>query len=304
MPKANFFVVGAPKCGTTSVYGMLRQHPDVFMPSVKEPHYFSTDIVWKYREVDLPDESAYAALFAGAETQRAIGEASVWYLHSSVAAENIRRYNPEARILCILRDPIAMMQSLHRFAVANGSEDLTSFRDALAAEPDRRAGRRIPATLFQRSALFYREVASFDVQLARYYSTFPARQIRVLLFDDLRRDAAAVAREVFEFLGVSPDVAVDASARNVTAELRYGVANWLGRRAPRATARLRAALGPRQRAFLRQGLSLVGGGSRSRADDLPPDLRQELVEYFRPDVERLSDRIGRDLRHWLRPAPG
>ena len=143
MTLPNFFIVGAPKCGTTALYAYLAQHPDVFMSDPKEPHYFGSDLDFRYRR--RPSDQQYRSYFAGAGDRRRIGEGSVWYLYSECAADEIGQAVPDARIIVMLRDPVEMIPSLHSQFVYNGHEDL-ALADALAAEEDRAQGRRIPPT--------------------------------------------------------------------------------------------------------------------------------------------------------------
>src|SRR5687768_15406060 len=142
MRTPNFFIVGAPRCGTTSMYAYLRQHPEIYVSPHKEPHFFGSDLS------PLPgairEEELYRALFAGAGDRPRAGEASVWYLSSRKAASEIRAFAPEARILILLRAPHQMLESLHSLFLRTGNEDLPTLEEALAAEPERRRGQRIP----------------------------------------------------------------------------------------------------------------------------------------------------------------
>lgn len=138
MTRPNFFIVGAPKCGTTSLYEYLRSHPQVFMPEKKEPEHFSDDLDWRnvmlrHRVADRDD---YLSLFDPAPAHAAaVGEASTWYLFSEAAAGAIHDFNPEARIIIMLRDPVKMMYSLHGQFLKDCNEVIEDFAQAIAAEP-------------------------------------------------------------------------------------------------------------------------------------------------------------------------
>ncbi|RLG08342.1 MAG: sulfotransferase, partial [Thaumarchaeota archaeon] len=109
MKKPNFFIVGAPKCGTHAMYTFLKAHPEIFMPERKEFQYFATDLV-RGTQYELSEEE-YLSYFRIAKDEKRLGEASTWYLYSKKAASNIKKFNPHAKIIVMLRHPIEMMYS-------------------------------------------------------------------------------------------------------------------------------------------------------------------------------------------------
>ena len=140
--RPDFFIVGAPKSGTTALYEYLRQHPQVFMSDPKEPNYFGADV--ERRRTPRISLDEYLGYFAGAGDAKRAGEASVRYLHSRTAAQEIAEFAPQGQAIIMLRDPVEMMHAMHGELVYIGAEDIPDFADALAAEDDRRVGRRIP----------------------------------------------------------------------------------------------------------------------------------------------------------------
>ena len=165
MRTPNLFIVGAPKCGTTSLDNYLRQHPDVFMSPKKEPHYFGSDL---YAPRFIRDWETYRVLFSGATDEAVVGEASVWYLYSQNAAREIHSVCPNAKIIIMLRNPVDQMHSLHSQRLYSGLETIRDFEDALAAEADRKRGQRIPPHAHPVEGLFYGDVASYAYQVERY----------------------------------------------------------------------------------------------------------------------------------------
>ncbi|MBA2556411.1 MAG: sulfotransferase, partial [Chloroflexi bacterium] len=171
MRKPDFFLAGAPKCGTRSMYEYLKPHPEIYLSPRKEPRYFASDLdtgtagdeLFFVRELD-----EYLGLFQGATDQKRVGEASVQYLYSRVAAENIRVFNPDSRFLVMLRNPVEAVHSMHAQRLAGGAEDIADFEAALDAEDDRREGRRIPPGSFHVKGLIYRDVARFGEQVERW----------------------------------------------------------------------------------------------------------------------------------------
>ncbi len=163
--RPNLFLVGAPKCGTSALHGYLAQHPDVWMSEPKEPHFFCTD-------VDAPfavrDPDAYAALFKDVQSD-VVGESSATYLYSKVAAQKIRAVCPDAGIIAMVRSPLEMLPSLHSQKRVNGTEPYPTLKEALAAEPKRKAGELPAIGAFP----FYGDAARYTEQLQRYLDVFP-----------------------------------------------------------------------------------------------------------------------------------
>lgn len=192
--RPNFFLVGAPKCGTTAMHAYLAGHPDIFM-AVKEPHFFGDE--WKL------SESSYRNLFRGARSQRIVGEASVHYLASPTAPAQIKAFAPDAKILVMLRDPTEVIERLHEELVFQGLEPITDLRAALAAEPARRAA----TPPGQTSPLLYREQVAFDEQIARYVAAFGPDRVHVVDYESFRADNLGELRNVLAFLAVDPSYA-------------------------------------------------------------------------------------------------
>ena len=295
----NFFIVGAPKCGTTALHAYLGQHPDVFMSDPKEPHFFGSDLDFRYRR--RPSEAKYRGYFAHAGGRRRIGEASVWYLYSDRAADEIAAVVPQARIVAMVRDPVEMIPSLHGQFVYNGHEDL-GLEDALAAEPDRAGGRRIPPHANFPRGLLYRRVASYAGQLERYRDRFGADRVHVIVYDDFRTDVADVYRDLLAFLELDtahrPDFAVvNAAKRSRSVALRRVLNDppeWM-----RAAARRVAPPVVRRRLY-RSAVRF--NTSAAVRETLSPDAAERLRREMEGENRRLAELLKRDLAGWM-PAP-
>jgi hypothetical protein len=298
--KPNFFIVGAPKCGTTAMYEYLSPHPDIFMPeTVKEPHYFAPEyqlqLATRYSNLDT-----YLNLFADARTEKRIGEASVFYLCAPEAAHKIWEFDPHARIIIMLRNPVDMMYSLfyqERFA---GNERLETFEAALAAEADRKQGIGVsPRSTPQK--LFYRDIGRFSEQVQRYFDCFGRENVHVIIYDDLRKDVGEVYRQTLQFLDVDPDFQADFKVHNPNQEPRVQTVNRLIRQPPKAVAGLHAALRrvtpPAARNFIWSTIKSLNTRVKPRPP-MRPETRQQLLAEFRPEVDRLSELLGRDLNSW------
>ena len=153
----DFFIVGAAKCGTTSMYRYLRKHPEIHMPPTKWINYFNADLRCA---TNCPDRETYRRHFAGVRDEKRVGEASESYLYSTQAAAAIRRSCPSADIIIMLRNPVDMMHSLHSQLLFSGVEEIEDFREALKAEPLRKRGQRLPPPAHHpQEWLLYREAA-------------------------------------------------------------------------------------------------------------------------------------------------
>lgn len=298
MKRPNFFIVGAPKCGTSALWKYLRSHPQVVVSSNKEPHYFATDLP-TYRAVTTEED--YLALFGEPKAETlAMGEASVFHLFSYTAIPNIRRFNPDAKIIAILRSPIELAYSFHSQLVFSREEDV-DFRRAIELLPERARGRHVPRRAREPALLQYLDVVRLGSQIERLYSVFPEDRVKIFLYDDFKRDTRGVYEEVLSFLDVPSDGRTEFPVHNASKRHRFG---WLGTIAQKPPKPLMIAA---QRLKKLAGIDKLGFMNRvkryNRVEDrrspLPPELWTRLADTLRPDVEKLSRLIGRDVTHWL-----
>jgi hypothetical protein len=311
--RPDFFIVGAPKCGTTALNHYLAAHPDIFMAK-KETHFFGADLrfgpqLQYYRR--YPDE--YTAEFTAWNGQARGGESSVWYLFSQKAAEEIKAFNPEARIIIMLREPVAMLYSLYCQFVADGNEHLPTFKAALAAEAERQAGRRLGRQTYFAQALVYRATARFSEQVKRYFDAFGRERVHVIIYDDFGAETARTYRQTLDFLGVAPGP--------VDREFEVINGNVNGNHSVKSSV-MRAILNDpfvRQtainlHAWLPRGIFTAIKNAGTKLNELnfnnrprkrrqiDPELQYSLSREFAPEVERLSHLLRRDLTHWSQPG--
>lgn len=290
----DFFIVGAPKCGTTAMYDYLRQHPDIFMPFHKEPLFFGSDLTRRYGAMSERD---YLRLFAAAAPGQRVGEASAWYLFSMRAAVEIAAASPSARIVAMFRDPVDVMYAQHSQLLFSEQEDITDFADALDAEEDRATGRRLPPGPIRPENLLYSRMVRFADQLERYLDVFGRDRVHVIIHDDLRADQAGEYRRLLEFLDVEPGFAPEFVPSNENKRVRNRRLQRLIWDPP-----LLRPLIPAIRRFppahaLRARL-LALNSRRVARPAMDPALRARLRAELRPEVERLGRLIGRDLSAW------
>jgi hypothetical protein len=299
----DFFIVGHPKSGTTALYNMLREHPQIFMPNLKEPLFFSSDMRLRFatpRSGKVPQTlDAYLALFADADQKQLWGEASSSYLWSRTAATAIAELQPRARIIAVLREPASFLRSLHLQFMQIHVESQGNFRKALALEPSRREGKSIPRRSHRPQLLLYSEHVRYVEQLRRYEEAFPPEQLLVLIYDDFRADNEATVRKILRFLELDDSAPVRVKDANPTVVVRSPRLHELSQavslgRSPlaRAANAMVKALGPRN---VRRAVAirerLLMGSPRSADDALMLELRQR----YKPEVQDLSEHLDRDL---------
>jgi hypothetical protein len=307
----DFFIVGHAKCGTTALYEMLRGHPEIYMPDVKEPMFFARNpqpaasqaSTRSFEQTGRRRETLeqYLSLFAPAKAEQRVGEASTFYLWSPLAPGRIAAMQPQAKIIAILREPASFLHSLHLQAVENHAESEKDLRRALALEDERRQGRSIPPGAHWPQALIYTDRVRYVEQLRRYHEAFPPEQVLVLIYDDFKSENEATLRRVLRFLEVDDSASLQVLRANPTVAVRSVSLDT-------ALRTLRAGRGPLAGALKATVRGLTT--PRLRRDVLyplrrrllygeppPPDaeLMLELRRRFKGEVVALSEYLERDL---------
>jgi hypothetical protein len=296
----NFLIIGAPKSGTTSLHGYLRQHPDVFFSPYKEPNYFALagkrlphagpaepDVLHYliYRH-SVTDFDAYKALFRRANGQRAVGEASVRYLYyGGEAAPRIKATLPDVRLVAILREPVARLYSHYCMNVQYQLEPL-GLREAIAAEESRREAN-------WGWDWHYTAVSRYPNQLEKYFAIFHPDQIKVFLYDDFVANPLGVFQQVCRHIGVDDGFVPDMSRREKSA---YRAKNLSLDRWLHWPSRTRSVL---QRALPRRltsaAIAQLERWNSAPVPRLDPEMRRELAPLFADDVRRLETILGRKI---------
>jgi hypothetical protein len=306
-----FFQVGAAKAGTTSLWAMIEQHPAIAAPvGVKEPQYF----VWADEEQEydfrgwerIPrdyqtDWDAYLDLFEVDEATQVLGEASVQYLAHPAAPAKIAARAPEAKILIVLREPVARAWSHYTYNLMRTEESERDFMAALRAE-------LATTRPFQASA--YATLGKYSEQVGRWIDQFGRDNVMVLLSSDLRDDLEGSAREVFRFLGLDSDVHLEATNLTNPTQTNHPLTDAIfklrtspgpvGRVARTVHARLANSAGYRnvQRAILRGARRVASKTGAGKPQGIPDDASAFLSDYYASDIEELEKLIGRDLSGW------
>lgn len=282
----NFFIVGAPKCGTTAWATYLADHPDIFVPKAKEPHFFNTDQPGFRWSQDL---QAYFDHYRDHAGEKVVLDASVQYLYSTEAARNIARFDPEARILIMLRRPSAFIRSYHNQLLMNLDENIEDLRAVWEASGQRSAA-DIPAGNREASLLDYKRAGRFSEQAARYLKVFDRSQIMVVFMEDWTKDPRTLYLCLMGFLGLEDDRRTDFpqvhAAKHVSSPALHRLTqrpSGLLKTAARLFRRLPGMGHVRPVNLLRRMNSRTGYGSAS----IDAELAWTIDDYFTQDQDRL-----------------
>lgn len=315
------FIVGAPRCGTTTLASFLQQHPDVCFSAVKEPHFFTQHDFSSCEEAKLRhvvDEEYLQRFFGHCDgTERLHAEGSVTYLYAPESMAPILRLWPDARFVIALRDPLSMLPSLHARLLVTGDESIREFPKAWAKVGDRAQGKSIPRSAVDPRWLRYDEAGRLGSRVEAFLAAVGRQRCHIVLFDDLQADPEGTYHELCRFLGLKPWEETKFSAQRVNKAIRIG---WLQRflkRPPRPVRTVLAGEKFRQRekrldakegkaiaAIFRFRKRLLEWNKvPATREPLDPLVRRQIIERLRNDVILLSRVIGRDLSHWLGGVP-
>jgi hypothetical protein len=307
MPLPDFFIIGAPKAGTTALHAALATHPELFMSRVKEPKFFLCDgnpppkhggpgDAHSYREWIWRRED-YEALFAHAPAGALRGESTPFYLFDLPAHERIRRLIPQAKLIAILRDPVDRAYSNWTHLWSDGLEPISDFMAACAEEE-----RRVEAgwARFWR----YRGLGRYGEQLQHLFSVFPRDQIHLLRYKELVDQPHESLNRICKFLGIASDVVVDVPSENVSTY----VPPTAYARLLQALIRGGAAIGqifPPQ-LWRKTSIPLLRALQREHQNrpELSKDDRRRLVAYFADDIRTLEQVTGLSFSDWLAHRAG
>jgi hypothetical protein len=299
MTLPTFMIVGVQKAGTTSIYNYLKQHPQIFMSPVKEPHFLERD--WQQFYADGGERKAsridtlekYEALFAGVTDELAIGEASANCLfHYDWSIPQIQKYVPEAHIFVVLRHP----------AERAHSDYLMHIRDCINANKPQRS---LSEHIHERAA------TSFIIRKGYYYEgvkhfidAFGAERVSIFLHDDLKQSAVQFMQDMYRTLGVDAAFEPDVGQRAQTAQVpkNSAINSVLRTKNPLRSAvasGLKLVMPTETRQKLRDRLINMNAADKSAAP-LSPEDRAALIELYRDDIVKLQDLLHRDLSAWLR----
>lgn len=306
LQKPNLFLVGQSKSGTTALHNFLAQHPDIYMSDPKEPRFFCMDLRQesytfhrkKISYFSFWDEREYLKLFSNSKKEKIVGEASPHYLYSKVAAEKIYTFNPNAKIIMILRNPVDFIYSLHSHYVWIGYENAKDIKTALSIEKARRMGKNIPSRIYCPSALYYSERVKYYEQVNRFYDLFDNSNIKVIIFEDFKKNNHKVYKDILEFLCVDTCFVPEFTMINVNRKPRNYCLNILLENRLLVAA-MKSVFPLRYRSSLGKvrGRVLWKKGPRPPMDPL---LEEALMRAYRPEVIKIGKLLNVDLeKKWF-----
>ena len=310
--KPNFFVVGTVKAGTTSLYQYLANHPDIYMSPLKEPHYFSTDIIPskfrpQYRKmlpVDIEEylasdlkgninaafirnEDQYFRLFKNVRNEKAIGESSTSYLISKVAAQNIYDFNPNAKIIIILRNPTERAYSHYLMNFKSGS---VSGPFKLELEKDIQATPKgWGITRLYADHGFYYE------QVKRYIDIFGPDKVKIIFTDSMGINTQQTVRDIYRFLNVNENFIFENYERhNVAMIPRSTLARFILDKASFISFFIKFIPSRFKRSLYN---SLF---TKTQFPAFEEETKNFLISLYREDILKLQKLIKTDLSAWMK----
>lgn len=278
--KVNAFIVGAPKAGTTSLHFYLKQHPDVCMSEIKEPNYFTAqEVVKLYYDVSpVNSEDWYHSIFLE-PTRKVVGEASVSYLFYPEVAQKIYEYNPEARIIIILRNPVE--RAFSHYLMDSGLELCKISFEEILDNPS-----KYPHFYQQ-----FVELGMYHTQIKKYIDVFGQEQVKVMFYNDLKTDSELFIDQVFAFLGLT------------SISFNMVVKNKFKQPSSIIIAKLYKLK------WLRSYLNILFSKELllkiksvlfkySKKPTLDPSIKIKLSEIYQKDIAKLSKLLSKDLSAW------
>lgn len=290
--KPNLFIIGAPKCGTTSLAAWLAEHPNVYMSPLKEPHFFNVD--GRVRTLTIED---YEALFEAATDEHlAIGEASTHYLYSHKAVSRILDYNPKTRFIVCLRNPVEMAPALHGERLVQGVEVTASFENAWRLQEERRRGRHIPMTIrMDPERLQYGAYCKLGAQMERLLQQVPRDRVLPLLLDDIIESPKKEWQRVLRFIGLEDDGRDEFPVLNAARQSRSILLSYT----MRILGDLKRHLGIHRRFGIFRLVKNRNVSSKNRPL-ISKSMQNELGRFFDSDIMLLGKILDRDLSNWVK----
>ena len=294
----NFLIVGAAKCGTSSLHNYLNQHPDVFMPSyneqgmkAKEPRFLIKDLVKDRLHNGVWGLESYQALFNNVVNEKAIGESTVLYLYYyNEAIKNIKKYlGDDVKIIIMLRNPVDRAFSAYTHVSRSLKEPL-SFEEALEVEEN-----RLENDITLTPMVMYKDMGLYHNMVSAYIENF--KNVHVVMHEDFLQNTKAVVKLTLAFLGILRSVELDTDSKyNVGGKSwRFSFLKQFFMKDNVIKKELRVifpkTLRKRFRVFLEYFL-------KEKVKPIKPGTKKELISFFRSDVEKLEKLLNIDLKNW------
>jgi hypothetical protein len=285
----NFLIVGAAKAGTTTLVGYLKQHPQIFMPEdelYKEPAFFS-------RKGERMGIDKYLRLFDGAKPEnKMIGEGSTAYLTDKVSAKRIYTYNPNMKIILILRNPIKRAYSLYNWMVQEGYEYAKNFENALLLEKTRKNKQSFFQPEYYWNYMYFSSGLYYE-QVKRYLTEFNPNNILILIFEEMIKDTKSTFKNICEFLNVD-FVDIEAKKENESRKVYHPFLSFWGRKI--IDYMINPLFKPESK--IKRDCILYKLQKQKKPDNLNSVIKKTLLSKYTNDIKDLEILINKDLSLW------
>jgi len=302
----DFFIIGAPRCGTTSLSRYLGRHPRICFSRPKETHYFA-------QQISLPSvedlQRDYIDRFFGhrAAENTLAGEGSVSYIHLPEAIGHILHFNPGAKFIVMVRNPLTMLPSYHQRMLFLLQEDEMDLDRAWALQTPRARGENLPETCVDPRMLDYTNVLSLGAQVQRMFDMAGRERVHVIVFDDFVGDTLGEYRALLDFLQLEYDGQTEFERRFDSQMYRYRWLQLLFLKTATRGGKFVDTLERRRRKYREDGTARPNLVKRlTRFNKVPvkpaplsPQMADILREVLRDDVQLLGQLLNRDLGYWL-----
>ena len=303
--KVDFFIVGAARSGTTTLWQWLKGHSDIFLPETKEPHYFcfkdkglqyfGNELDPHYKELITVSEKDYLHLYNKCKPHQLNGDASPGYLYFPGTAANIKQHNPSAKIICILRNPCDRAFSQFIFHVQAGFEDVCDFQTALNNEEA-----RISKGWWW--GHHYLKAGNYVSQWQEYCDEFDESQRLLLFYDDLVSSPKATYEKICDFLNIVPSTSANVNLHvNGTSDLVSVPLNLkIHRLLTHGVTSNKHLMNWLPKWFSQKIKQFIIAINKQPKPEMTSSSRNFMANYYRPELERLSSLTGVDLSNWFK----
>ena len=270
LKKPNLFIVGKQKSGTTAIYDMLRQHPDIYMPGRKELGYFDKD----NKKRDIKSKSKLMRYFKNSKNEKYLGEASAGYLDSKTAAKEIKKFNSNSKIIILLREPLEYLRSLYQHISLRGREE-----------------RKLKDFLESKETL---EKLKYSSQIKRYLKNFKNKNIKIILYEDFKKNNSKIFKEVCSFLDIDSNFKPKITKRNASRIKRKNIISRILARAPLYKTYL--FIDKHFPLLIKNKIFSIGTKImfKRKQISISPKLKIKLKKQIKPEVKKVNELLHKE----------
>ncbi len=289
----HFLIVGAPKCGTTALHHYLSQHPQLNL-SPKEIHFFGKDLGYK---VERPSLKEYQSYF---KSEGLNGDGSVWYLYSDSIYQELKELGIQPKIIVMLRNPVEVAYALHSQNIIDANENELDFEKALALEEDRKKGIHLPPNVDPPRTVFYKETADFYPRIKMLLDHIPRESIFFGLQEDLKSDTLGFLYRIENFLKIDHFTSYNLEKINENKVVKNPKIHNLIKKPGNLKVKLFRTLIPSKKIRKKLVDKIYNANlEKNKRKELSGNLKSDLEQYFKPNIEKLGEITGIQIAHWI-----